>query len=111
MNAFHPTGPLLSFTGANTAPTSVIAIANNATIYQDMCLVNTDSANDCIIGWGASDADAKLAADVTKKSNNSYYLQHSTTQIVRIPTGSYITGITPGSTVTAVIYVQAGDGN
>ena len=106
-----PTGPLLSFTGANTAPTSVQAISKNNVVDQQVCLTNTDGANDCVIGWGASDANAKTNAAVANLSHNCYYLLHSTQVVVGIPSGSFITGITPGGGVTAVIKVQAGQGN
>ena len=109
MNAFRPTGPLLSFTGANTVPTSVQAVSNNNTVDQQVCLTNVDAAHDCVVGWGASDAQAKLNAAVANLSQSCFYLLHNTQAIVGIPSGSYVTGITPGSGVTAVIEVQSGE--
>ena len=111
MNPFRPTGPLLSFTGANTAPTSVVAVSLNNIVDQQVCLTNTDVANDCVVGWGASDAQAKLNAVVANLSQSCYYLLARTQVVVGIPSGSYITGITPGSGVTAVIKAQAGEGS
>jgi len=110
MNAFRPKGPLLSFTGANAAPTSVQAIALDATVYQDVCLTNTDTSNDCVVGWGLTDAVAKTNAAAGASVSSCYYLLARSQVIVRISSGSFITGITPGSGVTAVIKVQAGDG-
>ncbi len=110
MNAFRPTGPLLSFTAANTVPTSVQAVSLNNTVDQQVCLTNTDAAHDCVVGWGATDAQAKLNASVANISQSCFYLRYASQVIVSIPSGSYITGITPGSAVTALIYVQAGEG-
>ena len=110
MNPFKPTGPLLTFTAANTAPTSVEAISKNNTVVQQMCLTNTDQNNDAVIGWGADDTSAKAAAAVANASRACYYLLARSQVIVGIPAGSFITGITPGSGVTAVIKVQSGDG-
>ncbi len=111
MNAFRPTGPLLSFTGANAVPTSVQAVSNNNTVDQQVCLTNTDVANDCVVGWGATDAAAKLNAAVANLSQSCYYLLARSQVIVGIPSGYYITGITPGAAVTAVVKVQAGEGS
>lgn len=110
MIAFKPTGPLLSFTGANTAPTSVQAITQNGVMDQQVCLTNTDVANDCVIGWGGSDTIAKLAAVAASGYTNCYYLLARSQVIVTVPAGAYFSGITPGSSVTAVIKVQAGYG-
>lgn len=110
MNPFRPTGPLLSFTGANTAPTSIQAVSLNNVVDQQVCLTNTDASNDCVVGWGASDASAKLNAAVANLSQSCYYLLARSQVIVAIPSGSYVTGITPGSSVTAVVKVQAGCG-
>jgi len=109
MNVFRPTGPLLSFTGANAVPTSVQAVSLNNTVDQQVCLTNTDAANDCVVGWGASDAAAKLNAAVANLSQSCFYLLHNSQAILGIPSGSYVTGITPGAAVTAVIKVQAGE--
>ena len=110
MNAFRPNGPLLSFTGANAAPTSVQAIALDATVYQDMVVTNTDVANDCVIGWGETDAIAKLNAAAGASVTRCYYLLARSQVVIRVSSGSYMSGITPGSGVTAVIKVQVGDG-
>ena len=82
MNAFQPTGPLLGFTGANTAPTSVQAVANTGGVSQHVCLTNTDTTNDCVVGWAASDAQAKLNAAVANLSSSCYYLIARTQVIV-----------------------------
>ena len=111
MNAFVPKGPLLSFTGANTAPTSVQVVSLDNIVDQQVCLTNTDTSNDCVVGWGASDAVAKLNAAAGSTVCNCYYLLHGTQVVVGAPSGSYFSGITPGSSVTAVVKVQAGTGN
>ena len=109
-NAFRPKGPLLSFTGANAAPTSVQVIALEATTYQDVVVTNTDVANDCVIGWGLTDALAKTNAAAGVTVNRCYYLLARSQVVIRVSSGDYMSGITPGSGVTAVIKVQAGDG-
>ena len=72
-------------------------------------LTNIDGTNNCVVGWGATDAEAKLNATAPAYTNKCYYILHSTQVVVTIPTGSYITGIAVAS--TAVIKVQAGYGN
>lgn len=109
MIAFTPTGPLLSFTSASSAPTSVVLTSVDGVRDQQMMLTNIDAANNCVVGWGASDAEAKLNAAAPSYTNKCYYLLHSTQIVITVPAGSYITGIAVAS--TAVIKVQAGYGN
>lgn len=111
MTAFHPSGPLLSFTGANSAPTSVQAISLDNTNNQQYCITNTDNSNDCVVGWGASDATAKLNAAAGAGVSKCYYLLARSQVVVTGPVNAYFSGITPGSSVTAVIKVQAGYGS
>ncbi len=110
MIAFDTQGPLLSFTGANTAPTSVHAISLDGVQQMQVMLTNTDTANDCVIGWGANDAAAKLNAVAGAGCSNCYYLLARSQVVVTTGSGMFFTGITPGSAVTAVIKVQAGYG-
>ena len=109
MNAFRPTGPLLSFTGANTVPTSVQAVSLNNTVDQQVCVTNIDATDDVVIGWGATDAAAKLNAAVANLSQSCFWLMARSQVILGIPSGSYITGITPTGSATAIIEVQAGE--
>ena len=111
MNAFDPSGPLLSFTGANAAPTSIQLVSLDNSVSQQVCLTNTDVANDCVVGWSlTSDAAAKLNAAAGSGVSNCYYLLARSQVVLGIPSGAYISGITPGSGVTAVIKAQAGYG-
>ena len=110
MIAFNPTGAVLGFTGANSAPTSVQALSANGVGTQQYCLTNTDVANDCIVGWGSSDAIAKLQAVGGAGNANCYYLLARSQVVITGPVGAFFSGITPGSGVTAVIKVQAGHG-
>ena len=110
MIAFNPTGAILGFTGANTAPTSVQATSQNGVATQQYCLTNTDVANDCIVGWSSTDAGAKLQAVGGVGNTNCYYLLARSQVVVTGPVGAFFSGITPGSAVTAVIKVQAGYG-
>jgi len=110
MIAFDTQGPLLSFTGANSAPTSVQAISLDGVQQQQVVLTNTDVANDCVVGWGASDTVAKLNAAAGAGCSNCYYLLARSQVVVTTGSGMYFSGITPGSGVTAVVKVQAGYG-
>lgn len=110
MIAFNPSGGIQSFTGANTAPTSVQATSNNGVAMQQYCLTNTDASNDCVVAWGASDAAAKANAVVASGSSNCYYLLARSQVIVTAADDAYFSGITPGSGVTAIIKVQPGYG-
>lgn len=107
MNPFCPTGPILSFTGASSAPTSVQAVSNDNSVAAQVCLTNADTTNDCVIGWGATDAQAKLNA-AAKLSSSCFYLPHGTQRILTVPSGFYYTGIAVAS--TSVIKVQVGNG-
>lgn len=108
MFAFEPKGPLLSFTGATTAPTSVQAISLDGVQTQQYALTNTDQNNDCVIGWGMSDAAAKLNAAAGATTQKCYYLLARSQVVVTAQPGAYFSGITAAS--TAVIKVQSGIG-
>lgn len=109
MIAFTPTGPLLSFTSASSAPTSVQAISLDGTSDQQVCISNVDAANDAVIGWGASDAIAKYNAAAAASVANCTYVLHGTQVVITVPPASYFSGIAVAS--TAIIKVQAGYGN
>lgn len=112
MIAFDPQGPLLTFTAASSAPTSQQATTPDNVMNQQVCLTNTSSSIDVIIGWGASDAQAKLAATApsgTSNASNCFYLLRGTQAVITTAPNAYFTGISVSS--TAVVYVQAGYGN
>lgn len=115
MIAFIPTSTVFSFTGATTAPTSVQPLSTDGTNKMQFMLTNTDSTNDCVIGWGSTDAIAKVnaaspsAPTAAPNPTFCYYLLHSTQVVVTAPQGSYFTGITGSS--TAIVKVQCGYGN
>ena len=105
--AFQPTGPLLGFTGATSAPTSVQAITLNNEQSSRVCLTNAGAVA-CVVGWGQTDTQAKLAAAAGSTVINCFALLPSSQLIVVVPSGSYFSGITGSS--TAAITVQAGNG-
>ncbi len=111
MNAFRPIGPVMSFTGATSAPTSVQSVTKDGVQGAiQYVLTNTDGTNDCVVGWSTiSDADAKLKAVVASGFPDCYYLLRGTQIVITAPAGAYFTGITASS--TAVVKVQAGAGN
>lgn len=109
MIAFTPTGPIVTFTAASSAPTSQQATSTNNTQNQQYMLTNADTTNDAVIGWGTSDTIAKLAAAAGSTVTNCYYLLRGTQVVVTGPTGAFFSGIAVAS--TAAIKVQAGYGN
>ena len=108
MIAFDPSGPLLGFTSASTAPTSVQAISLDGTNSSQVCLTNADTTNDAVIGWGATDAQAKLNAAAGASVVNCFYLPHATQVVITTSPNAFFSGIAVAS--TAVIKVQAGYG-
>ena len=109
MIAFRPAGPLLGFTAAASAPTSVQAISLDGVQQQQVVITNTDTTNDAVVGWGISDAVAKLNAAAAASVQNCTYVLHASQIVVTVPSNSYFSGITGSS--TAVVKVQAGYGN
>jgi hypothetical protein len=108
MIAFNPKGNLASFTGASSAPTSVQSLGPDSGSAQQYVLTNIDPAIDCVVGWGQSDAEAKLNA-AGGSAVKCYWLQHSSQVVITAAAGAYFSGITSSS--TAVVKVQAGIGN
>jgi len=109
MIAFRSSGALLKFTAATSAPTSVQAAPLTGTNEQQYVLTNSDPSNDAVVGWGASDAIAKLAAAAPVTTPNCYYLMARSQVVITGPSGAYFSGITAAS--TAVVYVQTGYGS
>lgn len=111
MAAFRTQGPLLSFTGATTAPTSVLPTGETVgnVQRQQYVLTNTDGTTDCVVGWGATDTIAKAASVVANASQNCYYLLRGTQVVISAQVGSSFTGTTAAS--TAIIKVQSGEGD
>lgn len=108
MFAFQPTGTIQSFTGATSAPTAVQCIPLNKTQNQQYLLTNTDSTNDCVVGWGQTAAEAQLAAAAGTSVQNCYYLLARSQVVITGPARAYFSGITASS--TAVVKVQPGYG-
>lgn len=103
MTAFAPSGIIVSFTAASSAPTSAQAVSMNGcrnTLY----MISNIGAVGAIIGWGVSDAIAKLNAG--NVNNNCVYVPPITTVYINATPESYFTGISDSS--TAVIKVQSG---
>ncbi len=110
MIAFTPNGPVQSFTAATpTAPTSVQAVSGDQVGSQQYVLTNTDGTNDVIVGWGASDTEAKLNAANGSSVKSCYYLLRGTVQVVTGPRDAFFTGISVAG--TAIVKVQPGYGN
>lgn len=109
MIAFQPKGNLASFTGATSAPTSVQSLGNTGEQFQQYVLTNTDTAVDCVVGWGQTDTEAKANAAAASSVINCYFLLHATQVVVTGPVGAFFSGKTASS--TAVVKVQGGIGN
>jgi hypothetical protein len=108
MQAFQTSSVLQTFTGGTSAPTSVQVKTADGIQGGQVILTNTSSTIDVVVGWGSTDAIAKLNA-VAGNSSNQYYLLRGTQVVVSAGNESYFTGIT--GTSTAIVYVQAGQGN
>ena len=109
MTNWTPNGALLSFTAANTPPTSVQLTESSNVQAIDVKIDNTSGTVDCIVGWGQNDAQAKYNAAATSDVTNCVWIMHGTIQIVCMPSNAYVTGYTASS--TAVVKVQAGTGS
>lgn len=109
MIAFQPKGPLLSFTAATSAPTSVQAISLSNSNAQQILVTNVSSTIDVVIGWGQTDAEAKLNAAAGSTVQNCSYVLRGTQVVITAAPNAYISGISVSS--TAVMWVQAGLGN
>lgn len=105
---FQPQGPLLVFTAATAAPTSVQAISLANEQAQQYLLTNADGTNDAIVGWGASDGEAKLNAAAAATVRNCIYLMRGTQVILTAGTNQFFSGIAVSG--TAAVKVQAGTG-
>jgi len=108
MIAWTPQGPLLSFTADTTAPTSIqlISKAGSQTAMQ-VKIDNTDGTDDVVVGWGQSDAEAKLNAAAASNVINCCFIMHSTIQVITVPNGCYMSGI---SGAAAIVKAQIGVG-
>lgn len=114
MTPWTPKGPLLTFTAATTAPTSVQILSNPTSENAPVCMVtNTSSTVDVVVGWGNSDQEAKNNSTSALAAGASIvkacYVLRGTQVTVGIPNGQYVTGITASS--TAAVWVQAGQGD
>lgn len=108
MDRWSPNGPLLNFTAATSAPTSVQLVTKTNVLSNDVKVDNTSGTVDAVIGWGEDDTTAKLNASAASNVTNCALIQHGTIQVISIPCMSYVSGKTASG--TAVIYVQTGIG-
>src|SRR5690349_3607035 len=108
MIAFDTQGPLLTFTAATSAPTSVQAVSLDGVREQQYMLTNTSTSVDAVIGWGDSDAKAQAAAAAGSTVSNCVYLMARSQVVITGASDAYFSGKTASS--TAAIYVQAGYG-
>ena len=104
MSVFNPQGKPLSFTGATSAPTSVVPTSVHGFDCDTFRIVNESATIACVIGWGATDAIAKANAAAINESC-CVVPPFGVIDVVAQP-NSYFSGITPSS--TALIFVQAG---
>lgn len=104
MSIFTPQSAPLTFTAATTAPTSVQPIVASGVQNTQFRISSESSTVSCIIGWGATDAIAKVNATGVNPSC-SVVIAYGVVDVCA-PAGSFFTGITPAT--TALIYVQAG---
>ncbi len=109
MIAWTPQGPLLSLTAASSAPTSVRVTSQSQVTSMQVKFDNVSATIDAVMGWGQSDAEAKANAAAAADCVKCFYLLRGTVQVVTIPNGAYVTGISVSS--TAVVKVQSGIGN
>lgn len=108
LDRWSPNGPLLTFTGATTAPTAVQLVSTTTVQSNDVKIDNTSASVDVVLGWAQNSTQAILNAAAASNVTNCAYIQHGTIQVISIPNGTYITGKTASG--TAVVYVQTGIG-
>jgi hypothetical protein len=106
--SFAPNGPVLSFTTAAAAPTSVQAITSDGVPNSQVVLTNTDTTNDCVVAWGQTDAQAKTNAVVANASSNCFFLLHNTQVVITAAPNAFYTGIAVAG--SPIVKVQAGIG-
>jgi len=104
--AFSPLGTTVSFTAANTVPTS--AQAKSATGKQNSFQYRVVNAGTelVLLGVGVDDAAAKAAA--ASIAAGAVPLVPGAVEVLGFPAGSYFTGKTASG--TAVVYVTPGEG-
>lgn len=102
--AWQPNGGTKNFTADTTPPTSQQMAPLSGVNPQTVKVDNTSTTVSVVVGWGASDDEAKAnAANGVQKC--CLILPNSTLYII-MPGNAYVTGKTGAS--TAVIYVQPG---
>jgi hypothetical protein len=105
--AFYPSGPIVGFTSASTAPTSVQVTSLDGTSAPIVMLTNIDATNDAVVGWGVDDTQAKVNSDASKGSNKCVVVPHASSVFVAAGPNAYFSGIALSS--TAIIKAQAGN--
>lgn len=108
MIAWNPQGPIQSFTADTSPPTSVQVPSLAGMKAPQVMLTNISSTQDCVVGWGQTDAEAKFNAITGTNTPNQYYLLRGTQVAVSAGPNDFFTGIAAGSDV---IKVQPGYGN
>ena len=106
MPAFQPQAPALAFSADSSAPTSVLVTWASNLSNGVVMVSNTHATVGVTIGWGASDAIAKLNA-VIGGSPNQFWLNPAS-QVMLSINGQYMTGI---SASAVGVKVQAGTGD
>jgi hypothetical protein len=106
MQTFVPQGPLLNFTAAITAPTSVQAVSIAGVACTDYVLSNLSATIGVVVGFGNSDTIAKANAAAGASVSNCVFLAPLAQINISAATNAYFSGISTSS--TAVVYVQSG---
>lgn len=113
MLAFQPNGPIQSVAAAaNSAAAELVAVQlvlSSNVLVQQVKIVNTDTTNDAIIGWGATAKEAAFNALTTNASPKSTWIVHGTIEVITMPANCFVTAILNAGTPT--IKIQAGYGN
>lgn len=107
VNAFSPTGLTVSFTAANTVPTSAQAASSAPTTRpaRQYRVVNSGDVL-VLLGVGVDDTAAKAAA--ASIGAGAVPLVPGAVEILGFPAGSFFTGKTASG--TSVVYVTPGEG-
>lgn len=105
--AFSPLGLTVSFTAANTVPTSAQAVSTAPTTRPayEYRVVNAGTEL-VLLGVGADDTAAKAAA--ASIAAGAVPILPGAVEILGFPAGSYFTGKTASG--TSVVYVTPGEG-
>jgi hypothetical protein len=104
--AFSPLGTTVSFTAANTVPTSAQAVSASGKQTSFQYRVVNAGTEVVLLGVGVDDTAAKAAA--ASIAAGAVPILPGAVEILGFPAGSYFTGKTASG--TSVVYVTPGEG-